>query len=225
MRWYFFKDQKCKGPVEEAVLKEWLEEGKVEDATPVRTDAMENWIPLSEALDFFGRMPDPKKTDPANREPAGYALSPKDLAGGSETDPQTLLFGILRGLPVALVGGWIWSEVALASEMQFGFIAIFVGLLTGLAVRCFGDPESLPLAICAAVCGFFGILFGNVLFIWRTLAKETEASMIEVWEAFGFDGLYQSLIEFTTPVDFGFYAVGTLAAFQAARAKHWLKRN
>ncbi len=225
MKWYFFKDQKCKGPVDEAVLKDWLEKGEVEKTTPVRTDSMENWIPLSEALEFFGRMPEPPKTDPETRKTAGYALSPSDLSGGPDTDLRSLLFGFLRGIFVALIGGWVWAQVTLASEMQFGFIAIFVGLLTGLGVRLFGDPESLPLALVAAVCGFAGILFGNFLSIVSLLAEETGVSMMQIWNDFGFDGLYELLGVYATPIDFAFYAVGTIAAFQTARTKSWLKKN
>ncbi len=224
MKWYFFKDQKCKGPVDESILKDWLKKGEIEKTTPVRTDAMKNWIPLSEALALFGTMPDPPKTDPQIRETTGYALSPSDLSGGPDTDLQSLLFGFLRGIFVALIGGWVWAQVTLASEMQFGFIAIFVGLLAGLGVRFFGDPESLLLALVAAVCGFTGILFGNFLSIVGLLAEELDLSMIQVWNDFGFDGLYKLLGTYTTPIDFAFYAVGTIAAFQAARTKSWLKK-
>lgn len=224
MRWYFFEDRKCKGPVEESVLKERLEQGLVDGTLPVRTDAMENWIPLSEAVGLFGRLPEPPRREPFSEKPQGYTFTASTALDGDGLEAGALVFGLIRGLVVAMAGGWIWAEVSLATETQFGFIAIFVGLLTGLAVRIFGDPESMVLAITAAFSALAGIFLGNLLIVWNLLANESGLTLGAIWNDLGTDGLLDALGLFTTPVDFVFYAIGTIAAFQTARTKNWLRR-
>lgn len=224
MKWYYFEDRKCKGPVEEAVLKERLEQGSVEGTVPVRTDAMENWIPLSEAVDLFGRLPGPPKREASGEIPQGYTFTPSAALAGDGPEPRDLIFGLARGLFVGLAGGWIWAMISIASEAQFGFMAIFVGLLTGLAVRLFGDPESFALGITAALSAFAGIFFGNFLVVLNILAAETGLSLSGVWNELGFRGLLDACGIFTTPVDFVFYGIGTFAAFKTAMTKNWVRK-
>jgi len=169
-------------------------------------------------------MPEPPKKEPFSSENSGYSLTLSELLGDGSADLKGIILGFLRGLPVALAGGWIWALTSSSAEMQFGFMAIFVGLLTGLAVRFFGDPESLAHGLVAVLCGLLGIVFGNLLVVLGFLSKESRLSYRELWTEMGTSGLFDTLRLFTSPIDLAFYAVGCVAAFQAARTKTWLRK-
>ncbi|MGB5105763.1 MAG: hypothetical protein WBP29_12720 [Candidatus Zixiibacteriota bacterium] len=62
-------------------------------------------------------------------------------------DNQNLTMGIVGGAAGALIGAIIWAIIAAVAHMNIGFIAIAVGLLSGLGVRFLGKGIDIQFPI------------------------------------------------------------------------------
>ena len=218
MRWYYYKDKLCKGPFEESVIQRLVDEGEIGADTPMRTDAMKDWLPLKEAVNHFGQ-------SPATPAPAAAAF-PDDRDDGSPVSGYaSYLFAGMSGLAMALLAGWLWARVSVAMDVQVGYFAIGVGLAVGLAVRLLGDPYNITYGFMAGAIALFSILVGNALIILSMVSAEMEISTMEVFRMSGFGGMVKMLGVFTGPMDTVFYLIAIGAAFKVAMTKSWLKRD
>lgn len=88
--------------------------------------------------------------------------------------------GILGGVIAGGIGMGIWYSVTIATDMEFGIAAWFLGALTGVGVRVLARDGSPVLGYVAAVCACLSILGGEFLaantYINRGIAKGAEKS-------------------------------------------------
>lgn len=80
-------------------------------------------------------------------------------------------FGIavLVGAIAAIISGAIWAAIAIFLNMEIGWIAILVGIITGAAVAMVTDERSPRVAFTAAGLAVLGLLIGKVGFIEYSL--------------------------------------------------------
>ncbi len=90
--------------------------------------------------------------------------------------PAAFLSGAVSGL----VGAILWALITVLLEIQFGIMAVGVGILVGLAMRKFGKGIENKFGITGAVFAFLACLLGNLLSITVLLANYHDISFVEV---------------------------------------------
>lgn len=89
-----------------------------------------------------------------------------------ETSVSTFLTAAVCGSIGALLGAAVWAAIAVAAEMQLGWIAILVGFLTGAGVNAgAGMQRSKILQALAAVLALAGLVAANYMVFAYTLVK------------------------------------------------------
>ncbi|MBC7877753.1 MAG: hypothetical protein H7Y59_11345 [Anaerolineales bacterium] len=134
-----------------------------------------------------------------------------------DTD-SNLFMGLVGGGVAMLVGAAIWGAVTYFTEYQIAWMAIGVGFLVGFAVRLLGKGHAAIFGISSAVLSLIGCLLGNFLFYMGVIAREQNASFLEV--LFFFIVTPGALIElFTLAFDFMdllFYGLAAYVGFKTA---------
>jgi hypothetical protein len=75
---------------------------------------------------------------------------------------SAILPALGAGLAAALVGGFLWAQIAWYTGYEIGYVAVGIGALCGLAVLKAGKQQKgRPLQILATLTGVLGILFGK----------------------------------------------------------------
>ncbi len=100
--------------------------------------------------------------------PEADTLSPHDLDPDklAEFDArvhreQNFLRGLAAGAGAALIGAAAWILVTVITKFQIGFMAVGVGLLTGLAIRRYGNGVDPIFGLMGGALSLLGCLFGN----------------------------------------------------------------
>jgi len=106
---------------------------------------------------------------------------PNQRQGRKDVNLQTFLRGALLSLTGALLGGGIWTAIALTTGYSVGFLAWAIGGLAGLGMLLGHDNEGSVLAgITASVMALVGCVFGKVL--WFAFIIGAIGSTIDGYE-------------------------------------------
>jgi hypothetical protein len=133
-------------------------------------------------------------------------------------DQPNLLLGLVGGVLAMLVGAIIWGAITYFTEYQIGWMAIGVGFLVGVAIRFFGRGKTMIFGVSGAVLALIGCVLGNLMFYSGVIAREENASFLEVFFFF-FLSPAASIELFTLAFDFMdllFYGLAAYAGFSSA---------
>jgi hypothetical protein len=127
--------------------------------------------------------PQPPLADPAGAQ----ALSPPDAAVqgllpvsysvppvvATEIGANRLPLALLAGAGVALVGGLVWAGVVIATHIDFGLLAWFVGAATGIAiVRVAGGYVTPGARVAAGLLAAGGVVVGKYVIFVHAVRKQ-----------------------------------------------------
>jgi hypothetical protein len=87
---------------------------------------------------------------------------------------QNMFSGFLGGLFGATIGAVGWALITVATNMEFGLVAIAIGFLAGYGVRLLGKGMETKFGIMGAALAFLGCLAGKVLTIAILVSREPE---------------------------------------------------
>ncbi len=78
---------------------------------------------------------------------------------------QNMAMGLLGGLIGAAIGAIGWAMITIATDTEFGLVAIAVGFLAGYGVRLLGKGMETKFGILGAALAFLGCFVGKLLTI------------------------------------------------------------
>lgn len=97
---------------------------------------------------------------------------------GTYKSPRHLPFAPLGGLIGALLGGALWAKYIQWTGLTAGWVALAIGILTGIGVLLVGRSRQISISLVAALFAVIGILFGKYLDVqWNAPQTITVAIM------------------------------------------------
>jgi hypothetical protein len=197
----------------------------------------------------------PRAQDPYARDV--YAQPPihdpirDDYAGGYDrqalvpAEPERkrinvlhVIGAVLGGIVGALIGAAIWAAVAYFTDYEIGYVAIAVGLLTGVfAVLFSGGRRGIPIQLIAVLTALLGIVVGKyaafymlgVKFLNEQAGRDITADLLREVSPFQIEtiqGIAQEIVAAIQPIDALFVVLAVFAAIRiaaGARASQSLK--
>ena len=97
---------------------------------------------------------------------------------GTYKSPRHLPFAPLGGLIGALLGGALWAKYIQWTGLTAGWVALAIGIFTGIGVLLVGRSRQISISLVAALFAVIGILFGKYLDVqWNAPQTITVAIM------------------------------------------------
>ena len=93
--------------------------------------------------------------------------------------PRHLPFAPLGGLIGVLLGGALWAKYIQWTGLTAGWIAIAIGILTGVGVLLVGRSRQTSISLVAALFAVVGIFFGKYLDVQWNAPQTITVAIIE----------------------------------------------
>ncbi|MEV7612268.1 hypothetical protein [Streptomyces sp. NPDC089799] len=123
--------------------------------------------------------------------------------------------GIAAAFVAALVTAAAYGGIIGATGYQIGYAAVAVGFVIGLAAGKLGGSNPV-LPVLAAVLSLAAVFGGQMFGIVLIAADELHADVGTILDL-GFSVLFDGWKEAAGPMEFLFFAIGAVAAFQGTR--------
>jgi antitoxin component YwqK of YwqJK toxin-antitoxin module len=152
----------------------------------------------------------PFQTDPTPVvTPAGRP--PDDDAANATPN---FIFAVIGGSLAALAMAILWALVTVATETQYGIVAIVVGLVTGSAVRYFGRGETSKYGVLGAFLSMAGCVVGNILSLYGFIAKAQSLSIPQALLQIDFARVVGAFPETFSAMDLVFYGIAVYEGYR-----------
>ena len=93
--------------------------------------------------------------------------------------PRHLPFAPLGGLIGALLGGALWAKYIQWTGLTAGWIALAIGIFTGIGVLLVGRSRQISISLVAALFAVIGILLGKYLDVQWNAPQTVTIAIIE----------------------------------------------
>jgi len=123
---------------------------------------------------------------------------------------QNLPAAIFTGIVSSFIGAILWMTISLLSGLNFGIVAIAIGIIVGFSIRHFGKGIDKVFGIIGAAFSLFGVLFGYFLSIVGLIAKFNSISIFQVLLSLDFN-IMGSIIQETFSVYMVFFGLLAMA--------------
>ena len=144
--------------------------------------------------------------------------------------PKHLPFAPLGGLIGALLGGALWAKYIQWTGLTAGWVALAIGILTGIGVLLVGRSRQISISLVAALFAIIGILLGKYLDVrWNypetiTVAiiekNDAPPGELERVETSGLDtSVWQLMRQRMEWIDLLFYVVSAYIAFRVSYSR------
>jgi hypothetical protein len=97
--------------------------------------------------------------------------------------PRHLPFAPLGGLIGALLGGALWAKYIQWTGLTAGWIALAIGIFTGIGVLLVGRSRQISISLVAALFAVVGILLGKYLDVQWNAPQTVTVAIIEKHDA------------------------------------------
>lgn len=135
-------------------------------------------------------------------------------------DEQDFIKAVLFGLIAGIIGAILWACISVLIQLQFGVMAIGVGVLVGFTIKRFGKGITLRYSILGSIISLFGCLLGNFLMVVAFASKEMNISFFQVFSHVDFSKIPQIMWSTAHPMDFVFYAITIYEGFRFSTLKY-----
>lgn len=129
-------------------------------------------------------------------------------------EEQNLLVGAMAGFLAAVVGAVVWAGVTVTAGYSVGWLAIAIGLITGLAVRLSGKGIDQVFGVVGAAMSLLGCVLGNVFTIAWFFSIETGTPVIEVLGEMDVPIMIELIIESFQIADILFYVMAVYFGYR-----------
>lgn len=141
-----------------------------------------------------------------------------------------ILGALIGGVVGAALGGAIWAAVAYFTEYEIGYVAIAVGLLTGVfAVLFSGGRRGIPIQLIAVLTALVGIVVGKyaafymlgIKYLNAQTGRDLTADILRDVPPFQpemIQGIFQEMVNAIQPLDALFVVLAIFAAIRIAAA-------
>ena len=97
--------------------------------------------------------------------------------------PRHLPFAPLGGLIGALLGGALWAKYIQWTGLTAGWVALAIGIFTGIGVLLVGRSRQISISLVAALFAVVGILLGKYLDVQWNAPQTVTIAIIEKHDA------------------------------------------
>ena len=127
---------------------------------------------------------------------------------------QNLLVGVMAGFLAAVAGAVVWAGVTVSAGYQVGWLAIAIGLVTGLAVRLGGKGIDKVFGVVGAVLSLLGCALGNVFTIAWFISIDTGMPVLDVLGDMDIPIVIELIMESFQVTDILFYAMAVYFGYR-----------
>ena len=127
---------------------------------------------------------------------------------------QNLLVGAMAGFLAAVLGAVVWAGVTVTAGYSVGWLAIAVGLVTGLAVRLGGKGIDQVFGVVGAAMSALGCALGNIFTIAWYFSIETGTPVVDVLGDMDIPIVIELIIESFELTDILFYAMAVYFGYR-----------
>jgi hypothetical protein len=127
---------------------------------------------------------------------------------------QNLPMGILAGAGAALAGAVIWMGITVATQMQFGLVAIAVGAGVGYAVRYAGKGVTKTFGVVGAVCTLLSCIAGEVFSVIQMGATADGIGFLEALSKIDLGVVVQNVVENSSIITYVIYGIGVYEGYK-----------
>ena len=127
---------------------------------------------------------------------------------------QNLLVGVMAGFLAAVAGAVVWAGVTVSAGYQVGWLAIAIGLVTGLAVRLGGKGIDKVFGVVGAVLSLLGCALGNVFTIAWFISIEPGMPVLDVLGDMDIPIVIELIMESFQVTDILFYAMAVYFGYR-----------
>jgi len=120
---------------------------------------------------------------------------------------QKLLFGVLSGLVVGVIGAILWGAITVFTGYQIGYMAIAIGAGVGFVIRMTGRGIDKVFGFVGAGISLLSVLLGNFLSIVGFLANSEGLGYLDALLLFDYSYLPQLMGETFSVIDLLFYGL------------------
>ena len=153
---------------------------------------------------------------------------------GTYKSPRHLPFAPLGGLIGALLGGALWAKYIQWTGLTAGWVALAIGILTGIGVLLVGRSRRISISLIAALFAVVGILIGKYLDVQWNKPETITVAIIEkhdapsdqsegmgkMIETRGFEpSVWQFMRQRMEWIDLLFYVVAAYIAFRVSYSR------
>ncbi|MFI8102366.1 hypothetical protein [Streptomyces sp. NPDC086023] len=124
--------------------------------------------------------------------------------------------GIAAAVLAALVTAALYGLIIGTTEYQVGYAAVGVGLLIGLAAGKLGGPNPVT-PVLSAILALGAVYAGQLYGVAMLGAEELHTTTLDLVSSVGLSMLHAAWKEAIGPMDFLFFAIGAVVAYQTAR--------
>ncbi|MFJ6937071.1 hypothetical protein [Streptomyces sp. NPDC101132] len=124
--------------------------------------------------------------------------------------------GIAAAVLAALVTAALYGLIIGTTEYQVGYAAVGVGLLIGLAAGKLGGPNPVT-PVLSAVLALGAVYAGQLYGVAMLGAEELHTTTLDLVSSLGLSTLHAAWKEAIGPMDFLFFAIGAVVAYQTTR--------
>ncbi|MFH1496448.1 MAG: hypothetical protein ABII82_01365 [Verrucomicrobiota bacterium] len=132
---------------------------------------------------------------------------------------NNLPMALAAGAVASLASAAVWAAVTVVTNYQIGWMAIGVGFLVGLAVRKFGQGETVLFRVVGAGLALVGCLLGNLFSGIGFIAAEEAMPIGEALLNFDYGYSAELLGAMFSPMDLLFYGLALYQAFKLSAAE------
>ena len=97
--------------------------------------------------------------------------------------PRHLPFAPLGGLISALLGGALWAKYIQWTGLTAGWVALAIGIFTGIGVLLVGRSRQISISLVAALFAVIGIFLGKYLDVQWNAPQTITVAIIEKHDA------------------------------------------
>jgi hypothetical protein len=124
--------------------------------------------------------------------------------------------GLVGGLLAAVVAAGLWASLTALVGVQFGWLALGVGAMVGVAVRRYGRGLGLRFGLAAAGFTLVGCLLGDLAAAYLLVAQQFGLSGVEMMALVRLDVMREFMVNTFSILDAVFYGVALVLAYNIA---------
>jgi hypothetical protein len=195
---------------------------KIMDVGPINC-ALTNTLPSFEgSCEHFTK----DETEPEKNLDNHFILKPDEIKEKAHPkiyekiiNDQDFTKAIFYGLFAGIIGAFLWALISVLIKLQFGIMAIGVGVLVGFTIKYFGKGISLKYSILGSTISLFGCLLGNFLMVVAFASKEMNITFFQLFNHVPLSKIPQIMWSTAHPMDFVFYAITIYEGFRFSTIK------
>jgi hypothetical protein len=129
---------------------------------------------------------------------------------------QNFPAGLVGGLLAAVVAAGLWASLTALLGVQFGWLALGVGAMVGVAVRRYGRGLGLRFGLAAAGFTLLGCLLGDLAAAYLLVAQQFGLSGAEMMALLRLDVMREFMVNTFSILDAVFYGVALVLGYNIA---------